>query len=56
MNDKEFGSFKLVKLKHRGGDQVIQLFCGIGSPKEIRPPLFHLMNFQKAEKLIAESC
>ena len=56
MNDKEFGSFKLLKFKYRRGDQIIQLFCRIGSPQEIRSPLFNLMNFQKAEKSTAESC
>ena len=55
MNDKEFGSFKLLKLKYRRGDQIIQPFCRIGSPQEIRSPLFNLMNFQKAEKGTAES-
>ena len=32
MNDIEFGSVKLLKLKYRRGDQIIQLFCGIGFP------------------------
>ena len=56
MNDKEFGSFKLLKLKHRRGDQIIQPFCRIGSLQEIRSPLFNLISFQKAEKSTAESC
>ena len=32
MNDIEFGSVKLLKLKYKRGDQIIQLFCGIGFP------------------------
>ena len=55
MNKKEFGSLKLLKLKYIRGDQIIQSFCRIGSPQEIRSPLFNLMNFQKAEKGTAES-
>ena len=30
MNDEEFGSRKLLKLKYRRGDQIIQTFCKIG--------------------------
>ena len=38
MNDKEFGSRKLSKLKYRIGDQIIHLFFIIGSSQEIKPP------------------
>ena len=55
MNDKEFQSFKLLKLKYRRGDQIIQLFCRTDFPQEIRSPLFNFMSFQKAEKSTAES-
>ena len=55
MNGKEFGSFKLLKLKCRRGDQIIQLFYRIGSPQEIRSPLFNLGKFQKPQKSTAES-
>ena len=54
MNDKEFGSFKLVKLKYKKGDQIIQPFCRIGSLQEIRSPFVNLSKFQKAEKSTAE--
>ena len=50
MNDEEFGSFKFLKLKYRRGEQIIQLFCRIGFPEEIRSPLFNLKKFQKAKK------
>ena len=56
MNDDEFGSFKLLKFKYRRGDQIIQLFYRIGSPQEIRSPLFNLRKFQKPEKSSTASC
>ena len=55
MNEKEFGSFKFLKLKSRRGDQITQLFCIIGFHQEIRIPLFNLMKFQKLEKSTSES-
>ena len=39
MNVEELGSFKLLIFKYRWGDQTIQLFFKVGSPKEIRSPL-----------------
>ena len=56
MNDDEFGSFKLLKFKYRRGDQIIQLFYRIGSPQEIRSPLFNLTKFRKPEKSSTASC
>ena len=38
LNDEEFGSLKFLKLKYRRGDQIIQPFCRIGSPKKLDPP------------------
>ena len=38
MNDKEFGSRKLSKVKYRKGDQIIHLFFIIASSQEIKPP------------------
>ena len=38
MNDEEIGSRKLLKLKYRRGDQIVHLFCIIGSSQEIKPP------------------
>ena len=55
MNGDEFGSFKFLKLKYRRGDQIIQLFCRIGSPQEIRTPLFNLRKCQKPEKSTGDS-
>ena len=56
MNDEEFGSLKLLKLKYRRGDQIIQLFCRIGSPQEIIFPLFNSQKLQSSEKGTPESC
>ena len=56
MNDKEFGFFKCLKLKYRRRDQIIQSFCRIGSPQEIRSPLFNLKKFSKTDKSTAGSC
>ena len=55
MNDKEFGSRKLWKLKYRRGNQIIQTFCKIGSPPEIRSLLFNLYKFENPEKSTPES-
>ena len=56
MNDEEFGSRKLLKLKYRRGDQIIQTFCKIGSSPEIRSPLFNLRKFQDSEEILPNSC
>ena len=56
MNNEECGSFKLLKLKYRWGEEIIELFCRIGFPQEIRSPLFNLRKFRKAEKSTVESC
>ena len=50
MNDKEFESLKFVELKYRRGEQIIQLFSRMGSPKEIWVPVFNLREFQKIDK------
>ena len=54
INDNEFGSFKVLKLKNRNGDQIIQTFRRIGSLKEIRSPLFNLEKFKKSDKSSSE--
>ena len=50
MNDEEFGSKKLLKLKYRRGDQIIQTFCKIGSPKKLGPPSLICRNFKTMRK------
>ena len=56
MNDKDFGSFKFLKLKYRREDQIFQPFCRIGFPQEIRSALYNFRKFQKTEKSASESC
>ena len=38
INGEEFGSKKLLKLKYRMGDEIIQTFCKSGSPHKLDPP------------------
>ena len=54
VNDEEFGSLKLSKLKYRRGDVIIQPFCRIGCPEEIRSPLPPLIfgNLKTLRKLL----
>ena len=40
MNDEKILSIKLLKLKYRRADQIIQTFCKIGSPKKLGNPSF----------------
>ena len=55
MNDKEFGSKKLLKLKYRRGDQIIQTFCKIGSPQKLDPPFFNWYKLENPERNTPES-
>ena len=52
MNDKEFGSIELLKLKYRRGDQIIQRFCKIGSPQKLCPLLLISGNFKALRKIL----
>ena len=56
MNDKQFGSLKLLKLKYRSEDHIIQPFCRIGSAQKTRSSLFNLRKFSKFEKTAPEPC
>ena len=53
-DDEEFEYLKLLKLKYRKGEQIIQTFCRIGAP-EIRSIFFNLQKFQDSEKSTPES-
>ena len=46
MNDEEFGSVKLLKLKYRRVDQIIQTFCKIRSPQKSARPSLICKNFK----------
>ena len=52
MNDKEFGSIKLLKLKYRKGDKLIQTFCKIGSPQKLGPPSLICRNLMTLRKVL----
>ena len=52
MNDKEFGFRKLLKLKYRTRDQIIQTFCKIGSPQKLGPPSLICRNFKTLKKVL----
>ena len=56
MNYKQFGSLKLLKLKYRSEDHIIQPFCRIGSAQKTRSSLFNLRKFSKSEKTAPEPC
>ena len=51
MNDDEFEARKLLKLKYRRGDQIIQSFCKIAPPKKLGPPSLICRNFKTFRKL-----
>ena len=46
MNDVECASFQFFKLKYNRRDQIIQPYCRIGSPHEIRSPSLIWENFK----------
>ena len=50
MDDEEFGSGKLLKLKERLGDQIIQTFWKIGFPQKLGPPSLICRNFRTLKK------
>ena len=52
MNDEEFGSIELLKLKYRRWDQIIQTFCKIGSPQNLGAPFLISRNFKILRKVL----
>ena len=52
INDEHFGTIKLLKLKYRMGDQIIQTFCKIRSPKKLGPPSLICKNFKTLRKIL----
>ena len=52
MNDKKFGSIKILKLKYRKGDQIIQTFGKIGSTQKLGPPSIICRNFKTLRKVL----
>ena len=43
-------------MKYRKGEQIIQTFCRISYPQEIKSPFFNLYKFKNPEKSAPESC
>ena len=52
MSDDELGARKLLKLKYRTGDQIIQTFCKIGSPHKSGPLSLTCTNFKTLRKVL----
>ena len=52
MNDDEFGSIKLLKLKYRRVDQIIQTFFKIGSPQKLGPVSLICRNLKTLQKVL----
>ena len=51
INEEEFESKKLFKLKYRMGDQRIQTFCKVGSPQKLVHPSLICKNFRTLGKV-----
>ena len=56
VNDKDLGPLKCLIFKYGRGGQIIQPFCTISSPQEIRSLLFSFREISNTEKSTAESC
>ena len=52
LNDEEFQLLKLLKLKHRKGEQIIQLFSRIGLPQKLGPLSLICINFKTVRKVL----
>ena len=52
MNDEQFGSIQLLRLKYRRGDQIIQTFWKIGSPQKLGPHSLICRNFKTVRKIL----
>ena len=51
INGEEFWSKKLLKLKNRRADQIIQTFCKIGSSQKLDPPSLTCRNLETLSKI-----
>ena len=52
MNDEEFRSFHILKLKNRMGDQIIQTVCRIGSPQKLGTLFLICKTFNSLRKVL----
>ena len=55
MKNKEFLSIGLLRFKYRMGDQIIQTFWKIGSPRKLNWPLFNFHKFENPKRSTPES-
>ena len=51
MNEEEFGSIKLLKLKYRTREQIIQTFSRIDSAQKLGRPTLICENFKTLRKV-----
>ena len=47
---------KTFKIKIQTGEQIIQPFCRIGPPPQIKSTIFNMCKFQNSEKTTRKSC
>ena len=52
MNHEEFWCAKLLKLKYRSGNQIIEKFWKIGSPQKLVPPSLICRNIKTLRKVL----
>ena len=52
MNDEEFQSVKVLKLKDRRVDQISRSFCKIGSCQKLGTPSLFCRNFKTLKKVV----
>ena len=52
MNDDEFPSTKLLKLKYRRGEEIIQTLCKTGSTEKLGPRSLFCRNFKTLRKVL----
>ena len=52
MNEEDFGFVKVLKLKYRRGDQIMQTFRKIPPPKNFVPPSLTRRDFNTLRKVL----
>ena len=52
VDDDKFGSIKVLKLRHRCGNQIIKAFCKVVSPQKLDRPSLICRNFKTLGKVL----
>ena len=52
MNEEEFVSTELLRLKYRSGDQIIKTFCKIGSSQKLDAPTLICTNLENLTEVL----